>query len=149
MCLLINTHEHRMIDWHSSQQAISEKGVGMIKILLVDDQPLVRQGLRMRLELEADIQIVGEAADGRQAVKVASEVQPDVVIMDVEMPHMDGVTATANIHESFPEMIVIMLSIHDNLTLRARARAAGAVSFVEKRDGVISLLKEIRQAIAH
>ena len=121
----------------------------MIKILLVDDQPLVRQGLRMRLGLEADIQIVGEAVDGRQAVRVASEVQPDVVIMDVEMPHMDGIAATAVIHESFPEMIIIMLSIHDNLTLRARAKAAGAVAFVEKRDGVIPLLKEIHQAKAY
>ncbi len=127
-------------------QTFSEEA-SMIKILLVDDQPRVRRGLRMRLALEADIMIVGEAAGGQQALEAAARLQPDVVVMDVEMPDMDGIEAAKALHDRQPEILVIMLSIHDTSTLRARAQAAGAAAYVEKSDGVITLLNEIRQTI--
>ena len=68
----------------------------MITILLVDDQPLMRSGLRMRLELEPDLAVIGEAGDGAAALALARETHPQVVIMDIEMPIMDGITATAD-----------------------------------------------------
>jgi len=116
----------------------------MIKILLVDDQPLVRRGLLMRLALEPDLLVVAEANNGLQALELVPEAQPDVVIMDVEMPRMDGITAAARLHDLFPEIPVIMLSIHNTSDLRARASAVGAAAFVEKQVGIIALLEEIR-----
>ena len=77
---------------------------------------------------------------------MATSGQPDVVVMDVEMPNMDGISATRALHEINPHVKVIMLSIHDNPQLRAQARAAGAYSYVEKRDGAINLIAEIRNA---
>lgn len=119
----------------------------MIKILLVDDQPLIRRGLLMRLALEPDLLVVAEANNGMQALELIPEIQPDVVIMDVEMPKMDGIATAARMHDLFPEIRVIMLSIHDTTNLKAHARAAGAVAFVEKQSGVNALLQEIRNAI--
>lgn len=116
----------------------------MIKILLVDDQPLIRRGLLMRLALEPDLLVVAEANNGMQALELIPEIQADVVIMDVEMPNMDGVTAAARLHDLFPEIPVIMLSIHNTTSLRDRARAAGAAAFVEKQVGINALLQEIR-----
>jgi DNA-binding NarL/FixJ family response regulator len=117
-----------------------------IKLLIVDDQESVLKGLKMRLALEEDMQIVGEAKDGYGALRIASELQPDIIIMDVDMPKMDGITATKALHKSDPTIMVIMLSIHDDAGLRAQAHAAGAYTYVEKRDGAIILIDEIRNA---
>jgi DNA-binding NarL/FixJ family response regulator len=117
----------------------------MIKILLVDDQPIVRRGLRMRLALEPDILVVGEAASGQQALEAAAALSPDVVVMDVEMPEMDGIESAKILHDRYPEIVVIMLSIHDTVVQRLRAQAAGAAAYVEKSDGVVSLLNEIHR----
>ena len=116
----------------------------MIRVLLVDDQPAVLQGLRMRMALEADLNVVGVAGDGQQAISVAKACEPDVVVMDVEMPIMDGIAATAKIHGLLPETAVIMLSIHDNPQLRNKAKSAGAAAYVEKSEGINALLEEIR-----
>lgn len=121
----------------------------MIRILIVDDQPLVLQGLRMRIALEPDLQVVGEAENGRRAISLAQEQNPDVVVMDVEMPVMDGIAATAALHGLLPDTAVIMLSIHDNQQLRNRAKTAGATAYVEKSDGVSALLREIRRCVVH
>lgn len=118
----------------------------MIKVLIVDDQETVLKGLKMRLALEDDMKVIGEAKDGFGALQIASSGQPDVVVMDVEMPNMDGISATRALHEIDPHVKVIMLSIHDDPGLRAQARAAGAYSYVEKRDGAINLIAEIRNA---
>lgn len=118
----------------------------MINVFLVDDQESVRRGLKMRLALEEDLQVVGEAADGKKALELIQELKPDVVIMDIEMPGMDGISITAVLHDTAPEVKVVVLSLHDNRFLRARARAAGATALVEKREGAISLLNEIRNA---
>lgn len=119
----------------------------MIKILLADDQPLVRQGLRMRLKVEEDFEVVGEAGDGYAAVQLAEQLIPDVVILDIEMPGMDGVAAARALRKSHPEMTLIMLSIHDDPQVRARAARAGANVFLSKRTDEEALLEAIRQSI--
>jgi DNA-binding NarL/FixJ family response regulator len=118
----------------------------VIKILLVDDQPAVRDGLRMRLELEPDLTIVGEACDGLEAVALAQALAPDVVVMDVEMPRLDGIRAARQLQATAPSMAIVMLSIHSDVTTRARVREAGAIAFVEKRSAIDVLLAEIRRA---
>jgi len=118
----------------------------MIKLLLVDDQTIVRQGLRRRLLLEPDISVVGEASSGEQALELVQALDPDIVLMDVEMPGMDGITATATMHDHASQCTVVMLSIHDDIHTRTQALAAGAAAFVEKRGAVEVLLATIRQA---
>ena len=117
----------------------------MIKLLLVDDQSIVRQGLRRRLLLEPDIAVVGEASSGEQALELVELLAPDIVLMDVEMPGMDGITATATMRDSGSQNAIIMMSIHDDTHTRIRAQAAGAAAFVEKRGAVEVLLATIRQ----
>jgi DNA-binding NarL/FixJ family response regulator len=121
----------------------------MIRVLLVDDQPAVRRGLGILLQLEPDIQIVGEASTGREALSKVQALSPNVVLMDVEMPEMNGIEATAALRATASTSVVVMLSIHDDPQTRRRAQAAGAVAFVEKRGAIDSLLAAIRQAARH
>ena len=118
----------------------------MIRVVLVDDQPLVRQGLRMRLALEPDISVVGEAGDGATALSLAQAGSLDVVVMDVAMPGMDGIAATAALRRLAPRIAVVIHTLHDDAQTEARARAAGAVAFVAKRGAADALLPAIRQA---
>jgi two-component system response regulator NreC len=120
----------------------------MIRLLLVDDQPAVRQGLGILLHLEPDIQIVGEASTGKEALALAQTLIPDVVLMDLAMPGMDGIEATAALRRVVPQSAVVILSIYDDAQTRGWARAAGAVAFVEKRGATEILLSAIRQAAA-
>lgn len=117
----------------------------MITVLVIDDQPAVRQGLRMQLGLEPDLAVIGEAGDGRDALTLAERLKPDVVIMDVEMPHMDGISATRSLQELEAAPAVVILSIHDDMHTRKQAANAGAVAFVEKRSPEL-LLQAVRQA---
>ena len=118
----------------------------MIRLVLVDDQPGVRQGLHMVLTLEQDITVVAEASTGREAVTLVQALSPDVVLMDIEMPEMDGIAAAAMIHVGSPQSAVVMLSIHDDVSTRARAQAAGAAAFVNKNGAIEGLVATIRQA---
>jgi DNA-binding NarL/FixJ family response regulator len=118
----------------------------MIRLLLVDDQPVVRKGLRMRLMLEPDITVVGEASTGEEALVLVQKLAPDIVLMDVEMPGMDGITTTQVIRSSISQSAVVMLSIYDDVHTRTRAQVAGAAGFVEKRGAIETLLTTIRQA---
>ena len=79
----------------------------MIRVLLVDDQTLIRQGIAMLLELEPDLEVVGAVGDGHAASEAVERLRPDVVLMDVRMPEMDGVTATRELHRRFPDIGVI------------------------------------------
>lgn len=119
----------------------------MIKLLLVDDQPAVRRGLRMRLALEPDICVVGEAEDGMVALELVTRLKPDVVLMDIELPRLDGIAATARLHADHPQSAVVILSLHDSENNRRRARLAGAVSFVAKQGADGALLDAIRAAV--
>lgn len=118
----------------------------MIKIMLVDDETSVRYGLRMRFELEVDLEIVGEAENGLEALKLVADYDPDVIVMDVKMAIMDGIEATRKIKQQYPSIAVIILSIHNDLYTREKARTAGAVSFIEKKGSVEELIRAIRQA---
>jgi DNA-binding NarL/FixJ family response regulator len=117
----------------------------MIRLVLVDDQPSVRQGLRMRLTLEPDMTVVGEASNGREAMILVQQLAPDIVLMDVEMPEMDGISAAVVMHASIPQSAVVMLSIYDDSSTRARARAAGAAAFLSKSGAIELLVATIRQ----
>ncbi|HYA99902.1 MAG TPA: response regulator transcription factor [Ktedonobacteraceae bacterium] len=119
----------------------------MIRLLLVDDQSIIRQGLRMRLLLEPDIVVVGEASSGEQAIELVHELAPDIVLMDVEMPGMDGITATAALRAATTQSAVVMMSIHDDTQTRVRAQAAGAAAFVEKTGTLEKLLATIHQVV--
>ncbi|MCK6584757.1 MAG: response regulator transcription factor [Anaerolineales bacterium] len=116
----------------------------MITLVIADDQPAVREGLRMRLSLESDFQIVGEARDGREALEIIPRLKPDVVIMDMEMPGMDGLAAARALKTLAPDCRVIILTIHDDETSRKQAREAGAAGFVSKHADDIVLLNAIR-----
>ncbi len=121
----------------------------MICVLLVDDQTVVRHALRVRFHLEPDLQVVGEASTSSEALTLAQTLTPDVVLMDIQMPGMDGIEATAALRRVVPQSAVVILSIHDDAHTRGRAQAAGAVAFVEKRGATDSLLAVIRQVARH
>jgi DNA-binding NarL/FixJ family response regulator len=118
----------------------------MVRVLLADDEAVVRRGLRARLQLEPDIQVVGEASTGAKALLLSQTLLPDVVVMDVQMPDMDGIAATAALRRLVPGSAVVILSIHDDAQTQALAQAAGAVAFVEKRGDPDTLMAAIRQA---
>ena len=120
----------------------------MIRVLLVDDQAVVRRALRGRFYLEPDLEVVGEAGTGGEALALAQTLIPDVVLMDIEMPGMDGIEATLALRRAVPQSAVVILSIYDDAQTRGRAQAAGAVAFVEKRGGTEALLSAIHLAAA-
>lgn len=103
-----------------------------IRLLLVDDQSLIRQGLKAMLDLEPDLEIVGDAENGRDALEQVAVLQPDVVLMDIQMPEMDGRTATKLIAQNFPTVKVLVLSTFDDDTYIAGAMQAGARGYLLK-----------------
>ncbi len=105
-----------------------------IRLYLVDDERPVRDGLRMRLGMEPDLLVVGEAGDAETAIREIPRAQPDVVLMDVYLPGIDGITATARLRDLCPNCAVVMLSMHDDNRTRERATLAGARAFVGKQD---------------
>jgi two-component system response regulator NreC len=118
----------------------------MIRVLLVDDQAVVRHALRGRFYLEPDLLVIGEASTGREALALAQALSPDVVLMDIAMPGMDGIEATAALHRVVPQSVVVILSISNDPQTRKQAQAAGAVAFVEKHGVTDTLLAAIRLA---
>ncbi|MEH1863613.1 MAG: response regulator transcription factor [Nostoc sp.] len=104
----------------------------MIKVLLVDDQGLIRQGLRALLELEPDLEIVGEAENGEQAINLVAEFQPDVVLLDIRMPIMDGVAATKEIQKRFPTTKILVLTTFDDDEYVSAALQNGAMGYLLK-----------------
>ncbi len=115
-----------------------------IRILIVDDHPLVREGLQAVLALEEDLEIVGEAVDGRDAVHQARRLQPDVILMDLLMPGMEGAQATVEILQTSPTLrILILTSVNDVETILATVKA-GALGYVSKNAPPAELLEAIR-----
>jgi len=111
------------------------------KVLIADDSERARNGLRALLAMRQEIEIVGEAADGRQAVQMVRERQPDVVLMDIQMPRMDGLEATRQIKARWPEVRVVVVSMY--VTRRPQALAAGADGFLSKGCRVEELLDAV------
>jgi DNA-binding NarL/FixJ family response regulator len=116
----------------------------MIRLLLVDDQLLVRQGLRVLLEVEADFAVVGEAENGCQAIEQVGQVCPDVVLMDVRMPELDGVAATQQILQQFPTTKVLILSTFDDDPYVIQALRCGAKGYLLKDISAKDLANAIR-----
>lgn len=119
-----------------------------LRILLVDDQALVRLGFRMVLEAEADLHVVGEAPDGSEAVRLAVETRPDVILMDVRMPSMDGIEATRRIVAANPEARIIILTTFDLDEYAFGGLRAGASGFLLKDARPAELIAAIRAVAA-
>lgn len=116
----------------------------MVELLIVDDHKLVRQGLRQLLDAEDDIRVVGEAADGEDAYKQARYFEPDIVLMDIHMPKLDGIAATRQITQDFPEIGVIILTMYGDEEHVFEAVKAGAKGYVLKDASSETLLETIR-----
>jgi two-component system response regulator NreC len=119
----------------------------MIRILIADDHGIVRTGLRLLLDRMADMQVVGEAADGREAVRLAAELKPDVAIMDIGMPLLNGLEATAQILHVDPRIRVIFLSMYTDEGYIVRALDAGARGYLLKDNADEDLERAIRSVV--
>jgi len=117
-----------------------------VRVLVADDHAMVRQGLCSVLKQYSDIQVVGEAANGEEAVALADSLQPDVILMDVTMPKVDGVEATRLLKRKHPDVVVIGLSIHTTGQVETAMTEAGAVAFVNKEAAVDELYQTIHTA---
>ena len=118
----------------------------MIRILIADDHLVVREGLQLILGMEDDLEIVGEAANGEAAVRLAGELQPDVILMDLRMPGMGGLEAIAQILAQWPEMAIVILTTYNEDELMIRGLQAGARGFLLKDTGREVLFHTIRAA---
>jgi DNA-binding NarL/FixJ family response regulator len=121
----------------------------MIRVLIVDGQDKVRQGLRMRLDIEQDVAIVGETGKPGEAVYLAQALDPDVIVVDIEMHSAEGATLVKNLRSAAPKAAVVILTLHGDKDTRARAQEAGAHVFLEKYGGATDLLQAIRQLAQH
>jgi DNA-binding NarL/FixJ family response regulator len=122
--------------------------VNNITVLLADDHTLVRQGLRVLLEAQPDIRIIGEAGDGREAVQLSNQLKPDVVVMDIAMPLLNGLEATRQILAQIPETRVLILSSYSDDEYVHQLTEAGAAGYLLKHAAVADLVKAIREAMA-
>ncbi len=118
----------------------------MIKILVADDHLIIRQGLRLILETESDFELVGEAADGAEALTLCKKLQPHVVIMDLRMPNMDGLTAIEKLRSEQPEVAVVILTTFNEDDLMLRGLQAGARGYLLKDTDRATLFNTIRAA---
>jgi DNA-binding NarL/FixJ family response regulator len=120
---------------------------GTIRLLIADDHALVRSGLRSMLEREPGFEIIGEAEDGRKAVELCHSLRPDLVLMDVRMPRMDGLEATRTIKQEYPEIGVLMVTMHENPDYMLEAIKAGAAGYVLKDAPLDELITAARRVV--
>lgn len=128
------------LDYPGRERAMS------IRLLVAESQRLFRQSLRLLLERERDITVIAEAADGREAFHLAMTQKPDLVLMDIDLPNCDGVTATKLIHGCLPDITILLLSMHDDDARIVEAVQAGAFGYVLKSADCADLLRCIRAA---
>ncbi|HEV8039370.1 MAG TPA: response regulator transcription factor [Bryobacteraceae bacterium] len=114
------------------------------RVLVADDHGVVRKGLRFLLQTDPTIEVVGEASDGREAVRMTEQLSPDVVVMDITMPQLNGIDAASQIVKRDPEIGIIMLSMHCDETFLVRALAAGAQGYLLKDCAEADLLQAVR-----
>jgi two-component system response regulator NreC len=115
-----------------------------IRVLLADDHTILRDGIRALLDDQADIEVIGEAQDGQATVKMTAQLQPDVVVMDIAMPLLNGLEATRQIQRDFPQVKVLILTMHENEEYIRQVLAAGALGYVLKDAAARDLLSAIR-----
>jgi DNA-binding NarL/FixJ family response regulator len=116
----------------------------MISVLLVDDDLVVRLGLKMRIALEADLRVAGEARDGQEALDLFPTLTPDVVVMDFQMPRLDGIATAQCLRARFPHTGIVILSLYGDEETRARSQDAGVDFFIAKGENENELLHAIR-----
>ena len=119
-----------------------------ITVFIADDHAVVRDGLRYLLEAQPDIEVIGDAADGRETVRLVTQLKPDVAIMDITMPELNGIDATLQIRDVCPSTKVIILSMHANTRHIARALQAGAQGYLVKESAGIEVVKAVRTVYA-
>jgi two-component system, NarL family, response regulator NreC len=120
---------------------------GVVRILLADDHTVMRAGLRLLLERHDNFEVVGEAADGREAVEIAAAQKPDVVVMDVAMPHLNGVEAARQILSRNPDTAIVMLSMHSDESYVLRSLKAGARGYLLKDSAEADLIAAIQAIV--
>ena len=118
------------------------------RIVLADDHAILREGIRALLEDQSDMTVIGEAADGRKAVELARDLSPDIIVMDIGMPLLNGLEATRQIKHNFPQVSVLVLTMHDNEEYVSQILAAGASGYVLKRAASSELVTAIRAVAA-
>jgi two-component system, NarL family, response regulator NreC len=114
-----------------------------IRILLADDHQLMRSGVRLMLEREADLAVVGEASDGREAVSMAKTLKPEVVVMDIGMPNLNGIEAAHQMTQDNPQLAIVMVSMHSDESYVLRALKAGARGYLLKDSAEADLIKAV------
>lgn len=114
-----------------------------IRIMLADDHKLMRSGLRVLLEQQADLSVAGEASDGREAAALVNTIKPDVLVMDIGMPNLNGIEAATQITQNHPEIAIIMLSMHSDESYILRALKAGARGYLLKDSAESDLLRAV------
>lgn len=119
-----------------------------IRVLISDDHTILRSGLKMLLNAESDLEVVGEATTGEEAVRLSEELHPDLVLMDISMPGMGGIDATAEIKRLHPEIRVLMLTMHENEAYLFRTIKAGGSGYVLKKAADTELIDAIHQVMA-
>jgi len=134
---------------HTSAEEIHAVTAHSVRILLADDHDLVRQGLRSMLEAQPGWMVCGEATTGREAVDLAQQLQPDVVIIDVHMPNMDGLQATRDILAANPQTEVLILTLDETREIVQAAREAGARGIVMKSDAALDLVAAVAALAQH
>ena len=117
-----------------------------IKVVIADDHPFMRDGLRLLIDQSGEIQVVGEAANGREAVVMCSYLRPQVVIMDYKMPVMDGLTATRHIRQAHPGIRIIAFTMADEPSLNRRFMEAGASAVLAKDSNIDELTRAIQDS---
>jgi two-component system invasion response regulator UvrY len=120
----------------------------MIKVLLADDHSIVRAGLRRIVEESKDIEVVGEAANGREAIRQTHKKSPDVAVIDISMPGMDGLEVIGQLRSLYPKLPIIILTMHEEEQYVVRAIEAGAMGYITKRSAPEQLVKAIRKVHA-
>ena len=117
-----------------------------IRILIADDHPVVRSGLRALLRADPDLEVVGEAADGLETLRLAETLHPDLVLLDVTMPPEDGIKTAKHLKEKHPQLIVLFLTMHEDESLLHEALRAGAAGYVIKRAAESDIVQAIHAA---
>jgi DNA-binding NarL/FixJ family response regulator len=124
------------------------EGSQMIRVALVDDQTFVRFGLKSILRGQPDIEVVGEASTGHQALDLCRRVKPDMLVMDIEMPELDGIAATRRIKKEFPTVSILVFTAHDSLDYLTKAVEAGAAGYILKETAYHRLPDAVRRVMS-